>query len=447
MTYDEAIEWLLSFADFERSGRFQERPDVAPMLALLERLGNPHLGRPTVHIAGSKGKGSVATMVASILSAGSFYPGLYTSPHLQSYRERIQVDGVPILKEDFAMLVEHPLKPAAEAVMEAVRDRNLVTFDLLTALSFLHFREFGAETWVVEVGLGGRVDSTNVFPKKEVAVITPISFEHTDILGDRIDQIASEKTAIITRRCTVVMAPQPHEEAASVVNSRCSEVEPPLYGPHLIDVRRDYGWRKVQNDMRTQTVQIESAGSSINATIPLLGAHQIENAATAVACIDAMNARTLDSYGSEFISEGLASVRWPCRIEVLREDPLVIADGAHNRDSARRLAETLVEYFVADRALFVIGCGSDKDIDGLAEELAPLASRVLSVRSEHPRAMDPQRIVEAFERLNVDGEIVDKVPDAVDRAIADAGARALICVAGSLFVAAEARAHVLGLGT
>jgi dihydrofolate synthase/folylpolyglutamate synthase len=125
----------------------------------------------------------------------------------------------------------------------------------------------------------------------------------------------------------------------------------------------------------------------------------------------------------------------------------VIADGAHNRDSARRLAETLVEYFACDRALFVIGCGSDKDVDGLAEELAPLASRVLAVRSNHPRAMDPQRIVEAFGRLDVDSEIVDKVPDAVDRAIADAGARALICVAGSLFVAAEARAHVLGLGT
>ena len=145
----------------------------------------------------------------------------------------------------------------------------------------------------------------------------------------------------------------------------------------------------------------------------------------------------------------LASVRWPCRIEVIREDPLVIVDGAHNRDSARRLAETLVEYFAADRVLFIIGCGSDKDIDGLAEALAPLAFRVLAVRSEHPRAMDPQRIAEAFGRLTVDIEILDNVPKGVDRALAATsdGEFTLICVAGSLFVAAEARAHMLGVRT
>jgi dihydrofolate synthase/folylpolyglutamate synthase len=208
-------------------------------------------------------------------------------------------------------------------------------------------------------------------------------------------------------------------------------------------VASQYSWRKLTHDVYGQTIRIKGPGDAIETKLPLLGAHQIENAATATASVHAFDQEV--SPGT--IAEGLANVRWPCRIEVLREDPLVIADGAHNRDSARRLAETLVEYFACDRALFVIGCGSDKDIDGLAEELAPLASRVLAVRSEHPRAMDPRRIVEAFGRLNVDSEIVDKVPDAVDRAIADAGARALICVAGSLFVAAEARAHVLGLGT
>jgi dihydrofolate synthase/folylpolyglutamate synthase len=178
----------------------------------------------------------------------------------------------------------------------------------------------------------------------------------------------------------------------------------------------------------------------VETDLPLLGAHQIDNAATAAAA-----AYELDTdVDPETISRGLSSLVWPCRIEVLREDPLLVVDGAHNRDSARRLAETLVEYFAADRALFVIGCGSDKDIDGLAEELAPLASRVLAVRSNHPRAMDPERIQEAFGRLGVDSEIVDNVPNAVDRAIAAADSGALICVAGSLFVAAEARAHVLG---
>ena len=300
---------------------------------------------------------------------------------------------------------------------------------------------------VLETGLGGRVDSTNVFAKKDVAVITPISLEHTAILGETIEQITREKAAIITPRCTVVLAPQPALDAEQVIRDFADAAK-----ARIVDVSAEYHWEKVTHDRRGQEILIEGPdGIKINARIPLLGAHQIENAATAVAAIQGFGKRRLlwwvDTSFDRDVVTGLANVRWPCRIEVLREDPLVIADGAHNRDSARRLAETLVEYFACDRALFVIGCGSDKDIDGLAEELAPLATRVFAVRSEHPRAMDPQRIVEAFGRLNVDSEIVDKVPDAVDRAIADAGARALICVAGSLFVAAEARAHVLGVGT
>jgi dihydrofolate synthase/folylpolyglutamate synthase len=191
---------------------------------------------------------------------------------------------------------------------------------------------------------------------------------------------------------------------------------------------------------------VQSHEREINAVLPLLGEHQIENAATAVAVLDYFALYDpLYAPSPNSIAEGLANVRWPCRIEVVREEPLVIVDGAHNRDSARRLAETLVEYFAADRVLFVVGCGSDKDIEGLAEELAPLASRVIAVRSEHPRAMEPQQIAEAFGRHNVDSEIVDNVSAAVDRAIASTNTSALICVAGSLFVAAEARAHVLGI--
>jgi len=458
MTYDEAIEWLLSFADFERSGRFQDRPDVAPMLALLERLGNPHLGRTTVHIAGSKGKGSVAAIVTATLgAAGISTAGLYTSPHLYSYCERIQRRCLSwqdlIAEDEFANIVETRVRPGVETIQVEIGERRLVTFDLLTALGFVAFHgtpeQAPVDAQVIEVGLGGRVDSTNVFNWKEIVVITPISLEHTEILGDTIEQIAAEKAAIITRKSAVVMAPQPDKAAERVVRETTASVEPPLIGPHLVDVAQEYAWRRLSHDHRGQRIAIEGPRGTVTAQLPLLGSHQIENAATALACIDAIvsgGAWNLTREDEEFI-EGLASVRWPCRIEVLREDPLVIADGAHNRDSARRLAETLVEYFACDRALFVIGCGSDKDVEGLAEELAPLASRVLAVRSEHPRAMAPERIAEAFGRLRADVEIAENVPAAVDSAIAAAGAGALICVAGSLFVAAEARAHVLGLKT
>jgi dihydrofolate synthase/folylpolyglutamate synthase len=451
MTYDEAIEWLLSFADFERSGRFQDRPDVAPMLALLERLGNPHLGRPTVHIAGSKGKGSVAAMVGCIL--GVECPscvGVYTSPHLYSYTERIaracnvggSAEETTNAQEFLAQIVSRELRPVVDKMHAVPRSRELVTFDLLTALAFLDFDD--AEVQVLEVGLGGRVDSTNVFETKEVAVITPISFEHTDILGDTIEEIAAEKAAIITPGCAAVMGRQVYREAETVIRGRARPV-----GAKLIDVDEEYHWTKVSHDARGQDLRIESPHGIFAARLALLGQHQADNALTACATvyefIDRYDRLWVDGTTvPDAIVYGLANVRWPCRIEVIREDPLVIVDGAHNRDSARRLAETLVEYFACDRALFIIGCGSDKDVAGLAAELAPLASRVIAVRSEHPRAMDPQRIQEAFGRLNVDCEIVDNVPAAVDAAIAAVDSGALICVAGSLFVAAEARAHVLG---
>ena len=441
MTYEEAIDWLLSFADFERSGRFQDRPDVAPMLALLERLGNPHLGRATVHIAGSKGKGSVAAMVACI--ADQECPGsvsLYTSPHLHSYTERIAGMDDRETRDEFAWIVDQKLRPAVEAIEPKIGERSLVTFDLLTALFFVFSRDRAAQMQVLETGLGGRVDSTNVFVKKEVVVITPISLEHTSILGDSVEQIAREKAAIITPGCTVLMSPQPEEDAARVVRDFADAAR-----ARIVDVSREYRWRKLSHDLRGQEILIEGRSGVIKTRLPLLGAHQIENAATAVAAIEGLRKKRfllwVDTSFDRDVVKGLESVRWPGRMEVLHEHPLVICDGAHNRDSAGRLRETLVDYFACDRALFIIGCGSDKDIDGLAEELAPLASHVIAVRSNHPRAMAPERITEAFGRLSIDTEIGDSVGGAVDKAIAVGGESALICVAGSLFVAAEAREH------
>jgi dihydrofolate synthase/folylpolyglutamate synthase len=471
MTYEEAIDWLLSFADFERSGRFQDRPDVTPMLALLERLGNPHdryggYGDidprdehipDTVHIVGSKGKGTIAALVESILHQAGLRVGLYTSPHLHSYCERIRVAREPVSETRLAALAAH-LRPAVneERAVQSEAGRDFVTFDLLTALAFLEFadeltfqqggRPDPVEVQVVEAGLGGRLDSTNVLEFKDIAVIAPISLEHTAILGDTVEQIAREKAAIITPRCTVVMAPQPYEAAVKVIMARREAVESSGIYTDLMDVSKEYSWQKLSHDSRSQSIRVEGPHSSVESALPLLGSHQIENAATAIATVDALKQRYFYKISPSLTAQGLASVRWPGRMEVLREHPLVICDGAHNRDSAQRLRETLVDYFACDRALLVIGCGSDKDIDGLAQELSPIASDVIAVRSNHPRAMAPERITEAFGRLNIDTEIGDSVGEAVDKAIAVGGERALICVAGSLFVAAEAREH-FGLTT
>ncbi len=441
--YDAAIEYLLSFADFERTGHFQERPDVAPMLSLLHRLGDPHLGRRTVHVAGSKGKGSVSAMVESILRASGQTTGLYTSPHLHDFTERIALNGEPISRDTFARLVDE-MRAAIEAE-RADGNTALVTFDLLTALGFLAFREAGVQTQVIEVGLGGRVDQTNVFESKEVAVITPLSFEHTAVLGERIEQIAAEKAAIITPGCVAVLAPQPYGEAAAVVRSFAASAN-----ACLVDVAADYRWSVVEHDARGQTVQIDGpiipggqalsltggrGGARLEARLPLLGRHQAENAATAVAATRSLGVP------DDAIVRGLESVRWPGRVEVLCEEPLVIADGAHNADSARRLREALVEYFAATSVTFIIGAGGDKDVVGLVEELAPIAGRVIATRSKHPRAMEPARVAKAFRTAGVNVEEAKSVSEAIDLALAANIEGGLICLAGSLFVAAEAREY------
>ena len=454
MDYSQAIDYILSFADFERSGRFQERPDVAPMLSLLRSLGDPHLalpgptgrpalgpgrqGRLTVHIGGSKGKGSVAAMLEAVLRAAGLSTGLYTSPHLHSYCERIRLNGEPIAEERFARLT-HEIRPAVEAERRALGGRQLVTFDLLTALAFLAFREEEVEAQVLEVGLGGRVDSTNVFETKEVCAITPISLEHTAILGDTVELIAGEKAAIIRPGSTVVLSPQAHQEAVHVVREAAAEA-----GAPLLEVARRYRWRRLSHDRRGQAFRLEGPRGILQLWLPLLGEHQMENAVTAVACADALADRGY-TVPDDAVVRGLASVSWPGRLEVLCESPLVVADGAHNRDSARRFREALSEYFSCCRAFLIVGTSADKDVTGLAEELAPLAAGVIATAAQHPRAMPPQRIAAAFESLGVKGEVVETVSDALKQAMADVGGQGVICLLGSLFVVAEGRQHFLGV--
>lgn len=439
MDYAQAIEYLLSFADFERGGRFQERPNVGPTLALLRRLGDPHLGRPTVHVAGSKGKGSTAAMVESILRAGGYRTGLYTSPHLHSYCERVRLDGKPIGQAQFARLVEQ-VRQAVEARGENWGERRLVAFDLLTAVGFLAFRKEAVRVQVVEVGLGGRLDSTNVFARKEVAVITPISLEHTAILGETAEAIAAEKAAIITPGSAAVVAPQPHAGAAVVICRAAENV-----GAEIVDVAEEYRWRRVPLGIEGQEVHIERQGLAVSARLPLIGAHQAENAVVAVAAVLALGERGY-AVPPEALERGLRQVRWPVRLEVLRRRPLVLADGAHNRDSARRVRQALAEDLGVTQVTFVVGASADKDVTGLAEELAPLAERVWAVRARHPRALEPEAIAAAFAGVGVPVAVGDDVGQAVEEAMAASGRDGVICLLGSLFVAAEGRAHLTSKG-
>jgi dihydrofolate synthase/folylpolyglutamate synthase len=443
MDYRQAIDYISSFTNWERTPAqafAAANFDLRRVHSFLGRLGDPHRGRRTVHIAGSKGKGSIAAMTAAILTAAS--PGggvgLYTSPHLHTFCERIAVDGLPIVQGDFARLTE-VVAPAVASENADGRFGQLTTFELLTALAFLYFRERGAGWQVLEVGMGGRQDATSVVEEKDVAVIGPISLEHTAILGDTVEKIAAEKAAIIRPACPVVMAPQPFPQAAAVIRRQATDV-----GAPLVDVAESYSWQRLAWDLSGQSLRLDGPRGRRELWLPLLGAHQLENAAAAAAAIDLL-VEADTKVPEPAIAAGLRQVRWPGRLEVLRERPLVVADGAHNGDSARRLREALRDYFQFDRLILVSGVSQDKTVGDMARELAPLATLVIATNSRHPRAGDPSALAAAYAAAGAATETAPSVAAALERALAVAAPQDLVCVVGSLFVAAEAREHILKL--
>lgn len=437
--YVEALRLLQRRDDWERTGSPGDaaRWDLRRMRSLLARLDDPQLGRRTVHVAGSKGKGSVASMIASVLQAAGGSTGLYTSPHLHRFVERIVVAGEPISPDDFARLLGE-LAPRIEAEDADGSYGTVSTFEALTALAFLAFREREVGWQVLEVGLGGRLDATNVLDEKDVCIITAIGLEHTAVLGDTIAQIAGEKAAIITAGTTVVMAPQ-RESAAEVIRRVSAE-----RGAKLVEVAQACALGRTGHSGDGQDFTLRTQRGTYTLRLPLLGRHQLDNAATAVLALEALAPAGVD-IGAATVREGMAGVRWPARIEVLRRRPLVVADGAHDRDSARRLAQTLREDLGRSDVVLVIGCSGDKDAGALADELESLTTQVVATRSRHPRAMEPRQVASVFAERGVPVAVEEPVGAALDAALAltEPGGAVLVC--GSLFVAAEAREHLLGV--
>ncbi|MDO8568733.1 MAG: folylpolyglutamate synthase/dihydrofolate synthase family protein [Dehalococcoidales bacterium] len=434
MDYREALDYILKFADYERLPRSAFVFDLRRMEQLLERLGNPHQAVRSVHITGTKGKGSTSAMIASILTHSGYKTGLYTSPHLLSFTERIQVDGKPILENDLARLTEI-LKPEVEEVNRIGTYGQLTTFEIITALAFYYYKEIGCAYQVLEVGLGGRLDATNVIPKPDVSIITSVSFDHMDVLGHTLAQIATEKAGIIKAGGTVVSAPQ-FPEAMAVIETICRE-----RSARLIRTDRDMAWHKKKSNAKGQSFTLKGLKRSYDLNIPLLGEYQVENAASAVA-----TAEILTDLGAkispETISDGLAGVHWPGRLQILQRRPLVVIDGAHNAYSIKRLGEALRQYFKFDNLRLIIGASSDKDIPGMVAELAILTKEVIVTSSRHPRSVAPERLVSEFARFGTTPQIAENVASAVEKALAEASPADLICATGSIFLIAEVMEHL-----
>ena len=437
MDYQAALDYILKFADYERLPRSAVVFDLRRIERLLERLGKPQDAAKSVHIAGTKGKGSTAAMIASILTQAGYKTGLYTSPHLLSFTERIQVDGKPIAEDDFARLTE-VLKPEVEEVNRTSDLGELTTFEILTALAFACFREAKVDYQVLETGLGGRLDATNVV-QPQVCVITSISLDHMDVLGDTLARIAAEKAGIIKSGSVVVCSPQ-FSEAMEVIVKTCHHL-----GARLVRVGTDVTWRRKNFGAEGQSFELSGLAGKYDLDIPLLGEYQLENAATAVTTIEVL-ADQGAKIAPESIIAGLKRVNWPGRLQVLRRQPWFIIDGAHNAYSAKRLTEAIRQYFDFDRAVLILGASSDKDVAGMVAELASLTGNVVVTGSRHPRAVKPAALAGEFSKWGITPQAAEDVGSAVEMALAGAKETDLICATGSIFVIAEVVEEMGGKG-
>lgn len=442
LSYREATSQLLSLADFERKSRVNDPPDfhLKRIGRLLGYLGNPHLGQKYVHVAGSKGKGSTSAMIAWSLTASGYTTGLFTSPSIHRITERFRIDGEPISENDFAQLVEK-LWPAVERVT-ADKDIGIVSvFELETAMAFCHFANVKADISVIEVGLGGRLDSTNIITPL-VSVITPISLDHIAVLGDTIELIAAEKAGIIKPGIPTVMSSQ-RPEAAAVIRSvaEATRVE-------LIEATDAVKISK-STDLGLEGTKLElginngSPAPIISTHMRLLGTHQIDNARTAAATLSQLNKAGFNVEPAA-IATGLESVEWPARNQLVSQNPNpVFVDGAHNDASAKALCDSVKQLF-PDRngVVLIVGSVRGHNPEAVVRELITLKPRIVVTESRHPKSLTGSELADVLGecKIGVDAKTSD-THEALTRARALAKAGDLILATGSLFVAAEIIEH------
>jgi dihydrofolate synthase/folylpolyglutamate synthase len=433
LNYRQAEEYLNTFTNYEQIPGITYAGagySLRHLEELLRRMGNPQLAARTIHIAGTKGKGSVAAMIAQVLSGLGHRTGLYTSPHFHTLRERIAVDGSMVSEAEFGTAMAQ-LKPFIESMRQDTGFRQLTYFEAMTALAFAHFRKKRVDFQVLEVGLGGRLDATNVVPQPAVCVITPISLDHTQILGNTLEKIAREKAGIIKPGCWAVISPQPREAALAIADI-CVQKE-----AKVVEVGKDITWRKTGGDLHHQSLAIDGRTGKYQVSIPLLGDFQLENTATSVAALEILSSDGFDISAAN-IARGLAQVRWFGRFQILQQEPTVVIDGAHNVASMKRLVDNIKAYFPGKRTLLVFGTSCDKDIPGIINEQVPLSPQVILTQASHSRAAPPTALAAEFARRGIEPETERTISEAISRALSLASKTDVICVTGSLFVVAEA---------
>ena len=453
--WQSTLDWIYSLANWEtRPPGTKLSFELDRIRDVLTALGNPQEQWPAVHVAGTNGKGSTCAMIAQIASAAGYRCGFYSSPHLHCMRERIQIDGELVSEERIIEWLR-----AHRQLLESFD--GLTTFEALTAMAFAIFAEESLDLAVIEVGLGGRLDTTNLV-QPLLSIITPIGLDHQAVLGDTLAKIALDKAGIMRSGVPVIMAPQ-KKEARAVVQAEAEGLGAPL-------VEIDQRFESKILDRRPEGIRVAlrrkmKASDEKIVDLPLIGDHQAENALLAYSACSMLVELGLDAIDERSIEQGLRQVRWPARLEWLAnrispKGPHLLVDGAHNPPAARSLVQGLEQYFDPGPRVWILGASRGKDLRAILAEIGPTIARdkVYAVRAAHPRAMPPEELAKQLEAAGLRVEISKGVPEAIEHALREfesdaqsdqhqeSKAAGLIVATGSLFVAADARMHWARMG-
>ena len=423
MKYEEAMKYITEV------GNFGSNYGLERTYKLLEHLGNPERDLKLIHIAGTNGKGSTTSMITEILMGEGYKVGMYTSPFIEEFEERIQINRNNIPKESLAILMDE-IKVAVDKVIEAGYNHP-TEFEIITVLMLLYFKKENIDFGVIEVGLGGTLDSTNVI-KPIIQVITYISFDHTNLLGNTLEKIAREKAGIIKKGIPTVIYPQ-QEEVLKVIKNKCFEMDSELY----IANNENLKFKNIVN--LDKPYQLLKYNNQIDILLPLLGEHQIINLSVAMQTIEVLNNKNIIDISIANIVKSIKNVSWKGRLEVLSNNPYVVIDGAHNIQGIKTLSRNIKKYFKYENLYLILGILADKDVEEMIKIITPMAKKVYSVTPNSIRGELAESLKDEVSKFNKNCKAFDKYEEAYLEALNDASEKDLILASGSLYMIGDMR--------